>query len=131
VANSGKASATSSTIITGEPNEFVRQIHTRMPVILPEEHRDAWFSGAAGKEILVPYPADRMKAWPISARVNSPKNAAAEIIAPVELNTGAVGGISTMVFSRTFYGQNVRWFQKIQRPAAHSVGNDPAKRFST
>jgi hypothetical protein len=33
VANSGKASATSSTIITGEPNEFVRQIHTRMPVI--------------------------------------------------------------------------------------------------
>ena len=100
VANSGKASATSSTIITGEPNEFVRQIHTRMPVILPEEHRDAWFSGAAGKEILVPYPADRMKAWPISARVNSPKNAATEIIAPVELNTGAVGGISTMVFSR-------------------------------
>jgi hypothetical protein len=27
--------------------------HTRMPVILPEEHRDAWFSGAAGKEILL------------------------------------------------------------------------------
>jgi putative SOS response-associated peptidase YedK len=40
VANSGKASATSSTIITGEPNEFVRQIHTRMPVILPEEQED-------------------------------------------------------------------------------------------
>jgi hypothetical protein len=28
------------TIITGEPNEFVREIHTRLPVILPEEHRD-------------------------------------------------------------------------------------------
>jgi hypothetical protein len=41
-----------------------------------------------GKEILVLYPADRMKAWPISARVNSPKNAAAEIIVPIELNTG-------------------------------------------
>ena len=40
VANSGKASATSSTIITGEPNEFVRQIHTRMPAILPEEQED-------------------------------------------------------------------------------------------
>ena len=25
----------------GEPNGFVRQIHTRMPVILPEEHHDA------------------------------------------------------------------------------------------
>src|ERR1700686_989226 len=61
------------TIITGEPNEFVRQIHTRMPVILSEAHHDAWLSGEAGKEILVPFPADRMKAWPISSRVNSPK----------------------------------------------------------
>jgi putative SOS response-associated peptidase YedK len=26
------------TIITGEPNGLVREIHTRMPVILPEEH---------------------------------------------------------------------------------------------
>jgi len=45
-------------IITGEPNEFVREIHTRMPVILPEEHHDAWLSGEAGKEVLVPFPAD-------------------------------------------------------------------------
>ena len=56
-----------------------------MPVILPEEHHDAWLSGEAGKEILVPYPADRMKAWPVSARVNSPKNNDAGIILPVEL----------------------------------------------
>jgi putative SOS response-associated peptidase YedK len=42
------------TIITGEPNEFVRQIHTRMPVILQEEHREVWLSGEAGKEVLVP-----------------------------------------------------------------------------
>jgi hypothetical protein len=39
------------TIITGEPNEFVREIHTRMPVILPEEHHDSWLFGKAGKEI--------------------------------------------------------------------------------
>ena len=36
-------------VITGEPNELVREIHTRMPVILPEEHHDAWLSGEAGK----------------------------------------------------------------------------------
>src|ERR1700688_1531176 len=72
------------TIITGEPNEFVREIHTRMPVILPEEHHDSWLSGEAGKEILVPFPADRMKAWPVSSRVNSPKNDDSEIIVPVE-----------------------------------------------
>ena len=72
------------TIITGEPNEFVREIHTRMPVILPDEHHDAWLSGEAGKEILVPHPADRMKAWPVSPRVNSPKNNDPEIIVPIE-----------------------------------------------
>ena len=73
-------------IITGEPNQFVREIHTRMPVILAEEHHDAWLSGEAGKEILVPYPADRMKAWPISPRVNSPKNDDPEVILQIELN---------------------------------------------
>jgi putative SOS response-associated peptidase YedK len=31
---------------------LVRKIHTRMPVILPEEQLDAWLSGEAGKEIL-------------------------------------------------------------------------------
>jgi len=53
-----------------------------MPVILPEVHHETWLSGEAGKKILVPYPADRMKAWPISPRVNSPKNNDAEIIVP-------------------------------------------------
>jgi putative SOS response-associated peptidase YedK len=47
------------TIITGEPNEFVREMHTRMPVILPEEHHDYWLSGEGGKEILVPFPANQ------------------------------------------------------------------------
>ena len=43
------------TIITGDPNELVAQIHTRMPVILPEEYYDTWLSGEAGKEILKPF----------------------------------------------------------------------------
>ena len=30
------------TIITGEPNELVAQIHPRMPVILHEQHHAAW-----------------------------------------------------------------------------------------
>ena len=72
------------TIITGEPNDLVREIHTRMPVILPEEHHDAWLAGEAGKEILIPFPADRMKAWAISPRVNSPRNNDATILAPAE-----------------------------------------------
>jgi putative SOS response-associated peptidase YedK len=58
-----------------------------MPAILPEEHHDAWLSGEAGKELLVPFPADRMKAWPVSPRGNSPKNNDAAIIAPVEVES--------------------------------------------
>jgi putative SOS response-associated peptidase YedK len=71
------------TIITGEPNEFVREIHIRMPVILPEEHHDAWLSGEAGKEILVRYPADRMKRCPVDARGELAQKQLAEIIAPI------------------------------------------------
>jgi putative SOS response-associated peptidase YedK len=44
------------TIITGKPNELVAQIHTRMPVILGEEHHEAWLTNQAGKEVLVPSP---------------------------------------------------------------------------
>jgi putative SOS response-associated peptidase YedK len=39
------------TIIAGEQNELVAQIHTRMPVILPEEHHEAWLAGEAGKDL--------------------------------------------------------------------------------
>jgi putative SOS response-associated peptidase YedK len=30
-----------------DTEKAVREIHTRMPVILPEEHHDAWLSGEA------------------------------------------------------------------------------------
>jgi putative SOS response-associated peptidase YedK len=59
----------------------VARIHTRMPVILPEEDHEAWLSNQAGKEVLVPFPADAMRAWPISLRVISPKNNDPEIMA--------------------------------------------------
>ena len=59
------------------PNELVAQIHPRMPVILPEQYRAAWLGETEDenlKELLVPYPADQMRMWEISPRVNSPKN---------------------------------------------------------
>jgi putative SOS response-associated peptidase YedK len=65
------------TIITGEPNALVAQIHPRMPVILPEKHHAAWLGETDDgnlKALLVPYPADQMRMWEISPRVNSPKN---------------------------------------------------------
>jgi putative SOS response-associated peptidase YedK len=70
------------TIITGEPNELIAQIHTRMPVILGEEHHEAWLSNRAGKEVLVPFPAAAMRVWPIDPRVNSPKNDDPDLLKP-------------------------------------------------
>jgi putative SOS response-associated peptidase YedK len=72
------------TIITGPPNDFVHTIHTRMPVILPEENHNPWLKGEAGKEVLVPYPGTLMKAWPIDKRVNSPTNNDSRIILPID-----------------------------------------------
>jgi putative SOS response-associated peptidase YedK len=37
-------------IITGEPNELVAQIHTRMPVILPPETHERWLAGESEKK---------------------------------------------------------------------------------
>jgi putative SOS response-associated peptidase YedK len=62
------------TIMTTQPNEITATIHNRMPVILPEAVQEAWLSGEAGKEVLVPYASEEMTAWPISTRVNSPRN---------------------------------------------------------
>jgi putative SOS response-associated peptidase YedK len=48
-----------------------------MPVILPEEHHAAWLGETEDgnlKELLVPYPADQIRMWEISPRVNRAKN---------------------------------------------------------
>jgi putative SOS response-associated peptidase YedK len=62
------------TIITGEPNELVAPIHNRMPAILLPEHEAIWLDNAAEpaiwQDILRPYPAERMAAYPVSRRVN-------------------------------------------------------------
>ncbi len=67
------------TIITTEPNEFMKKIHNRMPVILPKEHIDLWLDRSIENEqkvlpLLQPYPEKEMDAYEISRFVNSPKN---------------------------------------------------------
>ncbi len=62
------------TVITGQPNELVAEIQTRMPIILPPETHDGWLTGEAGKEILVPFLAEAMKIRTVSSRVNKPEN---------------------------------------------------------
>ena len=75
-------------IITGEPNALVAPLHNRMPVILPREAWPAWLgetpaSADALLALLKPYPAERMRAYPTSTRVNSVKNDDPALIEPV------------------------------------------------
>lgn len=74
------------TIITGEPNELVAPIHNRMPVILARTDYAAWLSPDTSTEIraslLQTFPAELMQAYPISSRVNSPRNDDAALLEP-------------------------------------------------
>lgn len=59
-------------VITTEANALMREIHERMPVIIPTEHWTRWFSGLVDDvlPLLAPYTAEAMQAWPVDRRVN-------------------------------------------------------------
>lgn len=87
IASSGEK-IVSCAVLTMPANEIMRDIHNskqRMPAILEHTDIDTWLSGTAeqARGVLKPYPSDEMIAWPVSTRVNSPKNNSAELISPV------------------------------------------------
>ena len=69
----------SCTILTTEANDLVREVHERMPVILPPENYEAWLDPDTRDPspllpLLAPYPSGAMTAYPVSRAVNSPSN---------------------------------------------------------
>jgi putative SOS response-associated peptidase YedK len=64
------------TIITTTANAVTRPIHDRMPVVLEPKDFDDWLDPATPREtlegLLRPLPDDRLEAYPVSERVNSP-----------------------------------------------------------
>lgn len=66
----------SCTIITGEPNELVRPIHERMPVILDNSNCWDWMNPSSSMEKLQaffrPYPSELMAGYAVSNLVNQP-----------------------------------------------------------
>ena len=68
--HSGETLKSCAMIIT-EPNNFVAEVHDRMPVLLNEKQFEPWLSGNAGKETLLPAPEDYLQKWRVSKRVNS------------------------------------------------------------
>jgi hypothetical protein len=71
------------TIITTDANELVAQLHDRMPVVIAPEDRERWLKGPNPKELLKPYPAERMTMWPVSPKLNfAPTGVLVRPIAP-------------------------------------------------
>jgi putative SOS response-associated peptidase YedK len=79
------------TIITTEANELCQPVHDRMPVILARDNYERWLdvSESDPADVLRPYDSAVMRAYPVSTRVNSPKNDDAELIKPLSIAWGA------------------------------------------
>lgn len=78
----------SFTVLTTEPNDLLRPIHDRMPVILAPEDFDRWLDPAlrspdAVSGLLAPCEDDELEAYPVSTLVNSWRNDVPACIEPV------------------------------------------------
>ena len=66
------------TILTTDPNEVTEPFHNRMPVILEPKDYGRWLDPGDPTrppiDLLRPYPAERMRAWPVSDRVGNVRN---------------------------------------------------------
>jgi putative SOS response-associated peptidase YedK len=79
----------SCTIITGQPNEKMAEIHDRMPVMLPPSAWAEWLDPqnddleTLGK-LLVPAPASLITMHPVSTAVNNARSKGAELADPID-----------------------------------------------
>ena len=75
-------------VVTTEANELVAPLHDRMPAVIPPDEFGAWLDPDTPaerlREMLRPYPAERMKAYPVSRRLNDVRNDDAGCIEPFE-----------------------------------------------
>lgn len=72
------------TILTTSPNKLCEEVHNRMPCILDKKEEKLWIDlqipEEAAIDMLKSYPEKKMKMYPVSTLVNSPKNNMPEII---------------------------------------------------
>ena len=76
----------SCTIITCPPNELIKKIHNRMPVILDKNECWKWVENESLdslQKMLKPYEAEKMIGYPVSQLVNNPRLDSQEVIKPL------------------------------------------------
>lgn len=72
----------SFSIITTEPNDLMKGIHNRMPVILSRDSEKNWLASNDPdflRSLLAPYSGSEMVAYPVSTLVNYPGNDSASL----------------------------------------------------
>jgi putative SOS response-associated peptidase YedK len=78
----------SCTILTTSPNEVMRPIHNRMPVVLSRPDYGRWLdpeaSATALAGLMEPCPAGLLEAYPVSRYVNRAANDGPECVAPAK-----------------------------------------------
>jgi putative SOS response-associated peptidase YedK len=72
------------TVLTTEPNGVVSDLHHRMAVLLEPGEEERWLTEEDPRELFEPYPADRMRAYPVSTLVNDPSNDSPQLVEPVD-----------------------------------------------
>ncbi|NKE35425.1 SOS response-associated peptidase [Natronococcus sp. JC468] len=72
------------TIVTTEPNDLVAELHHRMAVILEPGREREWLTADDPRACLEPYPADELRAYPVSTAVNDPGTDEPSLVEPLE-----------------------------------------------
>jgi putative SOS response-associated peptidase YedK len=88
----GEGTSATFAIITTIPNEVAAPLQRRMPVLLDPSDERRWLNPffvtpTDVLRCLLPLPAERMEAFPVSTRVSSPQQEGRQLIEPVSLET--------------------------------------------
>jgi putative SOS response-associated peptidase YedK len=91
----------SFSIMTTAANEFMREIHDRMPVILDRSDEEEWLDTEiheqeALRKLLKPCPSSWLTSCEVSPLVNSPKNNTPEVLQPAVTGKTVAGGMSRL-----------------------------------
>lgn len=73
------------TLLTTEANKMMSPVHNRMPVILEPKNYDLWLDPQVTQKellqpLLTPYDSEAMITYPVSTKVNNPRNDSSECV---------------------------------------------------
>ena len=83
----GGTTVESCAIITTTANDLLKDLHDRMPVILPREAYAQWLAPAepfAHSRLLVPFDGSLMRRHEVSSLVNAPRSDSPDCIVPID-----------------------------------------------